>query len=161
MSAEITVVGVVSDTHGTIRPEMLEALAGVELIVHAGDVGSPEVLETLETVAPVTAVRGNMDGHPLSLRLRAAEVVEVSGVLLYLLHDLSHLDLDSSTAQIAAVISGHTHRPEVLRGAGGVLYLNPGSAGPRRSAPPSVAWLYVERGGVRAEVIQLDQFERK
>jgi len=126
----------------------------VDLIVHAGDVGADQVLDVLEGVAPVTAVRGNMDGHPLNLRLRATEMVEAGGVLLYVLHDLAQLDLDPAAAQVAAVISGHTHRPAVRR-EGGVLYLNPGSAGPERSAPPSVARLYVESGRVRAEIVEL------
>ena len=187
-------MGVVSDTHGAIRPEMLEALQGVALIIHAGDVDTPAVLDALEAVAPVTAVRGNMDGHPLNLRLsgypygRASDcahgqhcsdgtdaspcgqrtrsvllpetrVVEVGGVLVYVLHDLSRLDLDPATAQMAAVISGHTHRPRVYRERG-VLYLNPGSAGPRRSAPPSVAKLYIEDGRVRATIVVLKLYEQ-
>ena len=154
MSDAVT-VGVVSDTHGAVRPELLEALAGVDLIVHAGDVDTPEVLAVLEAVAPVTAVRGNMDGHPLRLRLRANEVVEVGGVLLYVLHDLRRLDLDPATAQLAAVIHGHTHRPSVRR-EGGVLYLNPGSAGPRRSAPPSMARLTIQEGRLQVEIVVLD-----
>ena len=146
-----SLIGVVSDTHGLVRPELMEALEGVDLIIHAGDVCKPEVLAALADIAPVTAVRGNMDGHPLNLRLRATEVVEVGGVMLYVLHDLSRLDLDPALAQMAAVIHGHTHRPDVHR-EGGVLYLNPGSAGPRRSAPPSVALLHIEDGELRPEI---------
>ncbi len=160
MPRKVTVVGVLSDTHGAVRPQVLEALDGVDLIVHAGDVDTPEVLAALEAVAPVTAVRGNMDGHPLNLRLRATEVVEAGGVLLYVLHDLSRLDLDPAAAQMAVVINGHTHRPAVRRD-GGVLYLNPGSAGPRRSAPPSVAKLYIENGRVRVEILPLKLFDQQ
>ncbi len=151
-----TLIGVVSDTHGLVRRELLQLLEGVDLIIHAGDVCKPYVLEELEAVAPVKAVLGNMDGHPLNLRLRATEVVEIGGVMIYALHDLRRLTLDPAVASMAVVIHGHTHRPDVYR-EGGVLYLNPGSAGHRRSAPPSFALLHIEDGELRPEIKVLSE----
>lgn len=148
-------VGVISDTHGLLRPEALEALQGSDLIVHAGDVGDPDILDHLETVAPVRAVRGNVDRGTWALALPLTEVVEVAGRLLYVLHIVDDLDLDPRTAGMAAVIYGHTHRPAVERREG-VLFLNPGSAGPRRAGRPvSVARLRVGAEGVDAEVVEL------
>ena len=149
----MSTLGVISDTHGLLRPEALEALMGVDLILHAGDVGSVEVLDGLRAVAPVHAVRGNMDGAGLGLPLTT--VVEVGGVMLYVLHDLYRLDLDPRAAGFVGVVSGHTHRPSLAQ-RDGVLYLNPGSAGPRRSdRPPSVGLILVEGGRVRGELIEL------
>lgn len=148
-------VGVISDTHGLLRPEALEALQGSDLIVHAGDVGDPDILDHLETVAPVRAVRGNVDRGTWALALPLTEVVEVAGRLLYVLHIVDDLDLDPRTAGMAAVIYGHTHRPAVERREG-VLFLNPGSAGPHRAGRPvSVARLRVGAEGVDAEVVEL------
>lgn len=146
------ILGVVSDTHGVYRPAIADALRGVELILHAGDIGHLEVLDRLEALAPVRAVCGNVD----DLALPRTEVVEAGGALIYLIHDLGRLDLDPVAAGMAAVVSGHTHRPEVVR-RGGVLYLNPGSAGPRRfNFPVSVALLHVDgKGRVEAELIDL------
>jgi len=128
-------IGVISDTHGLVRPEALAALAGSELIVHAGDVGGPEVLEALAAIAPVRAVRGNNDKGAWAAKLPEIDIVEVGGHALYLIHDVKELDLDAGAAGFAAVIAGHSHRPrnEVV---GGVLYFNPGSAGPRRFSLP-------------------------
>ena len=149
------VVGVISDTHGLVRPEALRALAGVELIIHAGDVGSPEVLEALERVAPVVAVRGNTDQRLWAVDLPPVEVVELGDVFLYVLHDLQQLDLDPVAAGLHAVISGHTHRPFVDR-RGGVLYLNPGSAGPVRSElPVSLFLLHITAQSIEPERIDL------
>ena len=147
-------LGVVSDTHGTVRPEMIQALDGVRMIIHAGDVGGTAVLRELNRVAPVRAVCGNMDGSPLRGQLPGTEVVEVDGLSLYVLHDLARLDLDPAAGGFAAVISGHTHRPAVSW-QDGVLYLNPGAAGPRRSAPPTVARLHIEDGKLRPELVPL------
>jgi putative phosphoesterase len=148
-------IGVVSDTHGLVRPELLEALSGVEMIVHAGDVGGAQVLELLRAQAPVVAVRGNMDGGPWARGLRKAEVVEIDRSLLYVLHDAQEIDLDPAAAGFRAVISGHSHRPSLCRRKG-VLFLNPGSAGPRRfSLPVSAAILYLEGESVEAELIEL------
>jgi putative phosphoesterase len=149
-------VGVVSDTHGLVRPQLLEALEGSDLIVHAGDIGGPDVLEALSSVAPVHAVRGNMDHGSWTQGLSASLAVEVGSACLWVLHDPDHLDLDPAVAGFAAVITGHSHRPALGRKQG-VLYLNPGSAGPRRfSLPPSCARLHVREADVRAELIELD-----
>ena len=128
-------VGVISDTHGLVRLEALEALAGAELIVHAGDIGGAEVLEALARIAPVRAVRGNNDHGAWASRLPESDFVEIGGHTIYLIHDVNELDLDPAASGIAAVIAGHSHRPrnEVV---GGVLYFNPGSAGPRRFSLP-------------------------
>jgi putative phosphoesterase len=148
-------VGLISDTHGVLRPDALEALRGSRLVLHAGDVGDPRILETLAGLAPVTAVRGNTDGGALRA-LPETEVVEVApGVRVYLLHILDELDLDPAAAGMAAVMYGHTHDPKVER-RGGVWYVNPGSAGPRRfSLPVTVARMYVEEGGLRTEIVTL------
>ena len=149
------IVGVISDTHGLLRPEALAALQGSDLIVHAGDVGAPGILERLRTLAPTWAVRGNVDTQPWATALPATDVVAAGALQLYVLHDLASLDLDPAAAGIAAVISGHSHRPaaEVLDG---VLYLNPGSAGPRRfTLPISLARLHVSGTRLRHEIIEL------
>ena len=149
------VVGVVSDTHGLIRPEALEALRGSELIIHAGDVGKPHVLEALSSVAQVVAVRGNVDRGPWAQHLAEAEVVEVNGSRLYVIHSLDGLDFDPAAAGFDVVISGHSHRPSAER-RDGVLYLNPGSAGPRRfNLPVAVALLEVRRGSCEARILEL------
>ena len=148
-------IGVVSDTHGLVRPELLEALSGVEMIIHAGDVGGAQVLEVLRAQAPVVAVRGNMDGGPWARGLREAEVIEIDRSLLYVVHDAQEMDLDPAAAGFRAVISGHSHRPSLSR-RNGVLFLNPGSAGPRRfRLPVSAAILYVEGESLEAELIEL------
>jgi putative phosphoesterase len=148
-------VGAVSDTHGLLRPALVEALTGCDLIVHAGDVGGAEVLEALEEVAPVVAVRGNMDAGRWAQRLRPTEVVEVGDALLYVLHDLGQLDLNPASAGLSAVISGHTHQAAIHEW-NGVLYVNPGSAGPaRKKPPPSMALLRVEGKNVEARVVTL------
>ena len=149
------IVGVISDTHGLLRPEAVAALRGSDLILHAGDVGKAEVLEALRTVAPTTAIRGNVDTAIWATALPATEVISVDGLELYMLHDRAALDLDPRAAGFAAVIYGHTHRPgaEVRHG---VLYLNPGSAGPRRfSLPVTVARLTVTAGQLSHEIIDL------
>jgi putative phosphoesterase len=148
-------IGVIADTHGLLRPEAVRALEGCELILHAGDVGRPEVLDGLRKIAAVIAVGGNVDGGDWARGLPETDVVEVEGVFLYLLHDLATLDLDPGGAGFAAVISGHSHRA-VLESRGGVLYLNPGSAGPRRfGLPVTLAQLRVTNGAVQAELIEL------
>lgn len=149
------IVGVISDTHGLLRPEAVAALRGSDLILHAGDVGKVEVLEALRTVAPTTAIRGNVDTAIWATALPATEVISADGLELYMLHDRAALDLDPRAAGFAAVISGHTHRPgaEVRHG---VLYLNPGSAGPRRfSLPVTVARLTITSGQLSHEIIDL------
>jgi uncharacterized protein len=149
-------VGVISDTHGLVRPEALAALGGCERIVHAGDIGSPEVLAALGAVAPVTAVRGNNDRFAGAQDIAESEAIEVGGCWLYVLHDLHELDLDPRAAGFAAVIAGHSHRPAIEE-RGGVLFVNPGSAGPRRfTLPVAVARLRLGDGRVRGELITLD-----
>jgi uncharacterized protein len=152
--ARIT-VGVISDTHGIVRPEAVHALRDSELIVHAGDVGDPQVLEHLRTIAPTIAVRGNIDKGPWAQALPLSEVIEVGEVHLYVLHEMSELDLDPKAAGFAAVIYGHSHRPSAeVRD--GVLFLNPGSAGPHRFAlPVSIAKLRVVGRTISHELIEL------
>jgi uncharacterized protein len=148
-------IGVISDTHSWLRPEALEALRGSQMILHAGDIGAPEILKQLEQIAPVTAVRGNVDREPWARRLRETEVVEIAGVSVYLLHILAQLDLKPETAGFGVVVYGHSHVPkqEVKNG---VLYFNPGSAGPRRfKLPVTVGKLLIEDGRVRAETVEL------
>ena len=158
MAAGVHTLGVISDTHGLVRPEALKALAGVERIVHAGDIGTPEVLEVLERVAPVTAVRGNNDRGAWAKAIPETEVLELGGVSLYLLHDLHELDLEPRAAGFAAVISGHSHQPK-LDERDGVLYLNPGSAGPRRfKLPISLAKLTIDKRRVSAKLVTLQSF---
>jgi putative phosphoesterase len=149
-------VGVVSDTHGLVRPELLEALEGSDLIVHAGDVGKPQVLEALARVAPVHAVLGNTDCGLSNRGIPEARAVEVGEVTFWVLHDLMELDLDPAAAGFAAVISGHLHEPS-MEERQGVLYLNPGSAGPRRhlSVPVSLARIEARGRKLRAELVEL------
>jgi uncharacterized protein len=148
-------VGVISDTHGLLRPEAVAALRGSELIVHAGDVGDARVLDELRAIAPTVAVRGNIDSGAWARALPPTTIVAVGELQLYVLHQLSALGLDPKTAGFAAVISGHSHRPSAeLRE--GVLYLNPGSAGPRRfTLPVSVARLQIVEKNLSHEIIEL------
>jgi putative phosphoesterase len=148
-------IGVISDTHGLLRPEALQALAGSSLIIHAGDVGDPGILDALRKIAPVVAVRGNIDKGEWAGALPESVWVEHSGVSIYVLHDVNQLDLDPAAAGLHAVISGHSHKPST-RNEDGVLYLNPGSAGPRRfTLPVTVARLHVSGKRVEAERIDL------
>jgi putative phosphoesterase len=133
--SKMKTVGVISDTHGLIRPEALDALMGVDLIVHAGDIGAPGIIDALRRIAPVHAIRGNVDRGFYADEFSPTEIVEVDGQSLYVLHDLYALDLDPVAAGFRAVISGHTHDPAVKEERG-VVYLNPGSAGPRRFKLP-------------------------
>ncbi len=149
-------IGVISDTHGLLRPEAVRALEGSERIVHAGDVGDPGILEELGRIAPVSAVRGNVDRDALARDLPATEVVSAGGTLLYVLHDLAMLDLEPTAAGFGTVIYGHSHKPNVET-RNGVLFLNPGAAGPRRfRLPVTVARLTVSGGRIEAEIVQLD-----
>ena len=148
-------IGVISDTHGLLRPEALAALKGSHQILHAGDVGSPEVLEALAHVAPVTAIRGNVDRGRWCARLPETEVIELAGVAIYLLHDLARLDLRPEAAGFRVVVYGHSHQPR-MEEENGVLYFNPGSAGPRRfKLPLSVGRLKIAQGKVQAELVRL------
>ena len=149
------IIGVISDTHGLLRQEAIVALSDVDHILHAGDVGHPEVLEALARIAPVTAVRGNVDTKAWAKALPDIEVIEFAGITIYMLHDLARLDLKPEAAGFAAVVYGHSHQPKIEK-KNGVLYFNPGSAGPRRfRLPVSVGKLVIEKGTLRAEILQL------
>jgi len=149
-------VGVISDTHGLVREQALAALEGSELIIHAGDIGAPEVLDRLRAIAPVRAVRGNNDREPWARSLPLSDVIEVGEYRIYLLHDISELDVDPSAAGFAAVITGHSHKPLAER-RDGVLFLNPGSAGPRRfRLPIAVARLRVSESGLEHEIVEIE-----
>ena len=149
-------IGVVSDTHGLLRPEVLPLLAGSEHILHLGDVGDPEILGALAKIAPVTAIRGNIDTHGPCSKLPETEVITLAGKDFYLLHNIGELDLNPAAAGFAAVLYGHSHKPEI-QCKKGVLYLNPGSCGPKRfSLPIACAQIRVkENGQLEAEILQL------
>ncbi len=151
----MTFIGLISDTHGLLRPEALTALKGASLILHAGDIGDHGILQTLGDIAPVTAVRGNCDAGVWTEELRDTEVVESDGATIYILHDLSALELNPGAAGFRVVMSGHTHKPAVEERTG-VLFVNPGSAGPRRfSLPVSIAHLNLKDGIARCEIVEL------
>jgi putative phosphoesterase len=149
------VIGVISDTHGQMRPSALAALKGSDLIIHAGDVGRPEILDELRAIAPVVAVRGNVDpGGANALPMNA--VVSLGGQTIYTRHILGDLDLDPAAAGFAAIIYGHSHKPDIAE-KNGVLYFNPGAAGPRRfSLPVTVGALRLVAGRLKAELITLE-----
>lgn len=145
-------VGLISDTHGLLRPEATAFLAGSDHIVHAGDVGDPGILDQLSAIAPLTVVRGNVDTDTWAMRLPATARVAIEQVAIYVLHDLNALDLDPHRRGIRVVVSGHSHKPGVLE-RGGVLYVNPGSAGPRRfRLPVTAAELTIEGAAISARI---------
>jgi len=147
-------IGVISDTHGLVRPQAIEVLEGVDMILHAGDVGNQEVLDTLNEIAPVVAVRGNNDKGEWAESLPDWEVVEVGNVSIYMLHDVKEIEI-SPAGSFQVVVSGHSHKPAIEERRG-VLYVNPGSAGPRRfTLPVSVAHLRVVGDKVKANIIEL------
>ena len=151
----MAVLGVISDTHGLLRPEAIEALRGVSLILHAGDVGAPEILVELRKIAPVTAVRGNVDHGSWASGLPTSEVLEIEGVSIYMLHGLAELDLNPEAAGFGVVVYGHSHVPKA-EVKNGVLYFNPGSAGPRRfKLSVTVGKLVVESGRVRGKIVEI------
>ena len=148
-------VGVISDTHELLRPEVISAFEGVSLIIHAGDVGRQSVLEALGNIAPVVAVRGNTDREAWAGRLPLTEVVRAGEVSLYVIHDLSKLDLNPVVSGFNAVINGHTHEP-AIENKNNVLFINPGSAGPKRfSLPVSIALLHIKNNSLKAELVTL------
>jgi putative phosphoesterase len=150
-----TVIGVVSDTHGLLRPEALKHLNDVDRIVHAGDIGAPLVLEKLQTLAPVDAIRGNNDKGAWAEAIPETLFLEIRGHRIHVLHDLKQIDLSPSAAGLSVVISGHSHKP-VVEEREGVLFINPGSLGPRRfRLPIALAKLYITDESVRAEIIEL------
>ncbi len=149
------VIGVISDTHGLLRPEAVSALRGVDHILHAGDVGEPAILEALRAIAPVTAIGGNIDVHGACAFLPATEIVTLHGKIFYMLHDRHALDLNPAVAGFAAVVSGHSHRP-LIEWRNDVLYLNPGSAGPRRlTLPISLALVTIREDALDPQLVTL------
>jgi uncharacterized protein len=149
------VIGVISDTHGLLRPEAVAALRGVDHILHAGDVGDITILDTLREIAPVTAIRGNVDVHGKCAELPATEVVELDGRLFYLVHSVHDLDINPAVAGVAAVISGHSHKPSIET-MQGVLYFNPGSAGPRRFSLPVTVGFLTTGDKIEARIAELN-----
>ena len=148
-------IGVISDTHGLLRPEALQALRRSELIIHGGDIGKAAVLDALRALAPVKAVRGNVDREPWARNLPKTEAFEIDEVGVYVLHDLGEIDLVPDAAQFTVVVSGHSHQPSIQE-RHGVLFVNPGSAGPRRfRLPVSIALLHVQGASVEAELVTL------
>lgn len=149
-------IGIISDTHGLLRPEVFGALRGSDCIIHAGDIGDPTILDKLAKIAPVTAVRGNVDREKWARKIPGTNVLEAGAFSIYVLHNLEELDLKPETAGFAAVIYGHSHLPQ-QETKNGVLYFNPGSAGPRRfQLPVSVGRLIVDGDKVRGEMCILD-----
>ena len=148
-------IGVISDTHGLLRSEAINALRGSEHIIHAGDIGDAAIIPALEKIAPVTAIRGNIDVEPWTKRFPETEVVELAGMHIYILHDVNALDLNPKAAGFAVVISGHSHHPkQELKD--GVLYFNPGSAGPKRfKLPTTVGRLEIVDGKLSGKIIEL------
>jgi putative phosphoesterase len=148
-------IGLISDTHGLLRLEALQALAGVQHIIHAGDIGGQEVIETLRGIAPVDAVRGNNDKDAWAAEIPPWLTLEFEGVGIHVLHDLKELDVEPTAAGFQVVVAGHSHKPAVIE-RGGVLFVNPGSAGPRRfSLPVTIGYLTVAAGTARAQIKQL------
>jgi putative phosphoesterase len=148
------IIGVISDTHGLLRPEAVELLRGSEHIIHAGDIGAPEIVPELRKIAPVTAIRGNVDTQAWARGFAETEVVELGGLHIYVIHDANAIDLNPKAAGFAAVISGHSHQPKQEM-KNGVLYFNPGSAGPSRfKLPISVGRMEIVGGRVSAEILE-------
>lgn len=155
MNKKSLIAGIISDTHGTLPPSAVDALSCADLIIHAGDIGKPAVLDNLKKIAPVFPVKGNMDKGEWTTKLPDTEVINKVGVLLYVLHDASNLDIDPAAAGFSAVISGHTHRP-LIEEHDGVLFINPGSATqPRSNYPPSIVLLKIEDKSLKAQFISL------
>jgi putative phosphoesterase len=149
-------VGLISDTHGLLRPEATAFLRGSDFIVHAGDIGDGNILKELGDLAPVTAVRGNNDKGSWAETVPETEVLQIGEILIYVLHNLAELDFDPVAAGFHVIVSGHSHRPSV-ENRGGVLYVNPGSSGPRRfKLPIAVAELQLVRDAVKARLVELD-----
>jgi putative phosphoesterase len=149
------IIGVISDTHGLVRPEAMAALRGVELIIHGGDIGKAEVLHSLSSIAPVCAIRGNNDRDGWAKKLPDVLKLQINGIKFQVIHDVNELESDPNAAEIHAVISGHSHKASVIE-RDGVLFINPGSAGPRRfKLPVTVARLVIHRGSLSSEVLEL------
>jgi len=148
-------MGVISDTHGLLRPEAVKAMHGVEMILHAGDIGKPEILTELGKIALVIAVRGNNDRDDWAVEIPETQIVKIGGVSIYILHDIKEFSVDPAAEDHQVVVSGHSHKPS-LQERDSILYLNPGSAGPRRfKLPVFVALLTIKNGEVSGEVVEL------
>jgi len=148
-------IGLISDTHGLLRPQALDFLRGSDRIVHAGDIGDQRILDALAAIAPLSAVRGNNDTGPWADALNEIEQLDIGGVRIHVLHDLAQLAIDPAASKVQVVVSGHSHKPLVAQ-RDGVLYVNPGSAGPRRfKLPIAVAELVIEGGAVSARIAEL------
>jgi uncharacterized protein len=156
ISGPVTCIGLISDTHGLLRDEAVRALSGSELIIHAGDIGAPDILERLKTIAPVVAIRGNVDSEPWASALPQTTVAEAGSVMFYVLHDLNALDVDPVAAGFHVVVSGHSHK-RIKSERSGVWYINPGSAGPRRfHLPITVARLDLGKKPWQLEFVDLE-----
>lgn len=149
-------IGIVSDSHSLVRSEVIEALGGCDHILHAGDIGSQAVIDELSRVSSVTAINGNIDKGELGARYPSEEVIEIDNIYIYMLHNIHDLDLDPVAAGFQVVVSGHSHKPSI-ENKEGVLYINPGSIGPRRfKLPIALAILVVENEELCAEVLEID-----
>ncbi|MCD6585865.1 MAG: metallophosphoesterase family protein [Desulfobacteraceae bacterium] len=156
MDDKLKRIGLISDTHGLLRDSAVAALADSDIIIHAGDIDTPDIIDTLKTIAPVFPVRGNMDRNPYGATLHQYEIVKINGISIYVLHDLSQLDLDPAAAGFEVVVSGHSHRSRI-KYRDSVLFINPGSAGPRRfTLPISVGMLKIEDGRITPTIIELE-----
>jgi putative phosphoesterase len=150
-------VGLVSDTHGLLRPEAKRFASDCDYLIHGGDIGSPEILDELAAIAPLTVVKGNNDAADWAVHLPETEIIRVGGVFVYVIHDISKLDFDPHSAGVRVIVSGHSHKPSVVE-RDGILYVNPGSCGPRRfRLPISIGELLVDGAEVRARTIELTQ----
>jgi uncharacterized protein len=148
-------IGLVSDTHGLVRSEALAALKGSAVIIHAGDIGKPEVLDSFGSIAPVVAIRGNNDRDLWAKKIPDALDLEINGVKIHVIHNVNELDADPAKAGFRVIVSGHSHKPRVME-RDGILFINPGSAGPRRfKLPVTVGTLWIKRRNVHAEIIEL------
>ena len=156
MNKKIKTIGLISDTHGLLREVAVKALADSDIIIHAGDIDTPDIIESLKKIAPVFPVRGNMDRNPDG-NLPQYEIVEINDISIFVLHDIDHLDIDPAAAGFQVVVSGHSHRPKI-KYRDGVLYINPGSAGPRRfTLPISVGMLEIEGSNITPKIIELEE----
>ena len=154
MSAR-AVVGVISDTHGLLRPQALSALAGSDRVIHAGDVGDEEIVRALRAIAPLTVVRGNVDTEPWTRKIPHGDMLEIAGVRIYVVHDLATLDIVPASAGVSMVVCGHSHHPDIFT-RGDVVYFNPGSAGPRRfRLPVTVGRIESENAQAHAKIVEL------
>jgi putative phosphoesterase len=155
MNQMTMVVGIISDTHGLLRPEAVDALSGCDLILHAGDIGKPEVLKPLKLIAPLYAVRGNNDIGDWAEKIPEDRTVKAGSINIYMIHDIKEMAIDPKKKRINAVISGHSHKPSI-QDKDGVLFINPGSAGPRRfKLPVAVAILKISQANIEAKIVEL------